>query len=331
MIKKIAFHVIFLFMIHTCLFGHGSAYSGPYKVSAPIVLNGVHDRVISKLEITNPDGNCITLIDCINIVIQNCKLGPSKGEGVSIANCSNVWVINCHLESIRTGVYALSSSGIKVVFNDVKNIVGPMPRGQMAQFDKVTGTLNRISFNSVENISGESAPEDVISLYKSSGTEFDPIKVVGNWIRGGGPSTSGGGIMTGDRGGSYILVADNILVNPGQYGISVASGHDIIIRNNKIFSEKFPFTNVGLVAWKQYDIDTHSLTIMNNEINYTNNKGAINNWWNAGNCGVITGWDTNIYNPDLSAWVLPSKIIGQANHKAAKTKKSSSYYKKKKK
>lgn len=55
---------------------------------------------------------------------------------------------------------------------------------------------------------------DAINLYKSNGIAGDPIQVIGNRIRGGGPSTSGGGIMTGDQGGSYILVSI-ILVNPG--------------------------------------------------------------------------------------------------------------------
>lgn len=315
--KLISF--LLLIIIPAFCFGHGSSYAGPYKASAPIVLRGVKNRTISGLQISNPTGNCITLINCTNITIKNCRLGPSKGEGVSISDCVNVWVINCTLDSIRSGVYAVSSSEIKFVFNDVRNVIGPMPRGQMAQFDKVTGRLNRISFNVVENLPGQSAPEDVISLYKSSGTPADPIKVVGNHIRGGGPSTSGGGIMAGDRGGSYILIEDNILVNPGQYGISVASGHNIIIRNNKIFSRQMSFTNVGLVAWKQYpDIETHSITIMNNEVNYTNKNGILNNWWNAGNSGIITGWETNRYNPLLDESILPVRLIGQG---AAKTRK----------
>jgi hypothetical protein len=215
------------------------------------------------------------------------------------------------MDSVESGVVANICTGIKVIYNDVKNVLGPMPRGQMVQFGNVSGTGNIISYNVGENIVGESHPEDEISLYMSNGTEEDPIQVVGNWIRGGGPSNSGGGIMTGDKGGSYILVKDNILINPGQYGITISSGNNIIIRNNKIFSDKRPFSNVGLSAYKQYPIDCFSNSIMNNEVNFTNNKGVLNNIWNAGNCGIIKGWKTNYYNPDLKASILPDKIIGR--------------------
>jgi hypothetical protein len=216
------------------------------------------------------------------------------------------------MDSIDSGVVADGCTGVKVINNDVKNVMGPMPRGQMVQFGNVTGGGNSISYNVVENIQGQSFPEDAISLYMSNGTPTDPIQVVGNWIRGGGPSTSGGGIMTGDMGGSNILVKDNILVNPGQYGITISSGQNITIENNMIFSEKKPYSNIGLSAYKQYDIETCANTIMNNQVNFTNKDGVLNCLWDAGNCGVITGWETNKHNTNLTAAILPAKIIGRA-------------------
>jgi hypothetical protein len=214
------------------------------------------------------------------------------------------------MDSVESGVVADIGSGIKVTHNNVKNVLGPMPRGQMVQFGNVNGSGNCINYNTGENILGQSHPEDEISLYMCNGTAQDPIQVMGNWIRGGGPSGSGGGIMTGDMGGSYILVQDNILINPGQYGITIASGHHITIKNNKIYSKKLPFSNVGLSAYRQYPIDTYSNTISNNEINFTNKDGVLNNMWNAGNAGDVLGWDTNKYNQSLSESALPSKIIG---------------------
>lgn len=118
--------------------------------------------------------------------------------------------------------------------------------------------------------------------------------------------------MTGDEGGSYILVKDNILVNPGQYGITISSGKNIDIENNMIFSEKKPYSNIGLSAYKQYDIETCANTIMNNQVNFTNKDGVLNCLWDAGNCGEITGWDTNMHNSNLTASILPAKIIGRA-------------------
>jgi hypothetical protein len=275
------------------------------------VLNGVSNQTITGLEITNPNGHCIELSNCNNITIQNCKLGPSKGEGVNLYNCTNITVTNCSMDSVETGVYAHQCQGVNVTYNDVKNVQGPFPRGQMVQFNTVTGTGNRINYNVVENILGQSYPEDAISLYMTSGTAGDPLQVVGNWIRGGGPSSSGGGIMTGDNGGSYLLVQGNILVNPGQYALAIASGTNITITNNTVFAKKQSFTNVGLYVWNQYATSCNSNTASNNQINWTNSAGAPNGCWNNGNCGTVTGWNTNNCNASIDSTILPVKIIGK--------------------
>ena len=309
--KHYVFNVIFLFIFHSFSFSQGSVYCGPYKVSAPIVWVGKHNQTISELEINNPTGHCIKLSNCSNITIKNCKLGPSKNEGVYLYHCNNISVTNCSMDSVDSGVVADTCTGIKITYNDVKNVQGPLPRGQMVQFGHVYGKGNCINYNAGENILGQSFPEDEISLYMSNGTEEDPIQVVGNWIRGGGPSTSGGGIMTGDNGGSYILVQDNILVNPGQYGITISSGNHITIKNNKIYSKKLPFSNVGLSAWNQYPTDCSSNTIIKNEVNFKNKNGILNCFWNPGNCGLVTGWKTNYYNANLKSTILPTKIIGR--------------------
>ena len=314
--KELILNVLFLILFQCFSFGQGSAYCGPYKESSPIVWNNVHNKTISKLKIIHPTGHCIKLTNCSNITIQNCKLGPSKNEGVYLYKCTNITVTNCSMDSVDSGVVADGCTGIKVTYNDVKNVLGPLPRGQMVQFGNVYGTGNCINYNVGENITGQSNPEDEISLYMSNGTEEDPIQVIGNWIRGGGPSNSGGGIMTGDKGGSYIIVQDNILVNPGQYGITISSGNHITIKNNKIYSMKRPFSNVGLSAWNQYPTNCFSNSIMNNEINYTNKKGELNCMWNAGNCGDITGWKTNQYNANLKSTILPTKIIGRCQQKS---------------
>lgn len=225
------------------------------------------------------------------------------------------------MEYVESGVVADVGSAIKVLYNDIKNVQGPMPRGQLVQFGNVNGAGSSISYNVGENILGQSHPEDAISLYKSNGTAGSPIQVVGNKIRGGGPSGSGGGIMSGDMGGSYVLVKDNILVNPGQYGLTVASGHDITITNNKIYSQKLPFSNIGLSAYKQYNIPTYNITISNNAVNFTNNKGILNNMWNAKNCGTVTGWSTNRHDSNVTASVLPTVMLGGALQRAIASKK----------
>ena len=57
---------------------------------------------------------------------------------------------------------------------------------------------------------------------------------------------SGGGIMLGDDGGAYEVAERNVLVDPGQYGIGVASGNNMTVRDNRIYGRKQDFTNVGI-------------------------------------------------------------------------------------
>jgi hypothetical protein len=280
-----------------------------YKASAPIVWNGISGQTISGIDIENAPGNSIELTNCTNITIQNSKIAHSKGIGIKLYNCTNIFITNCFMDSISSGVNAGASTGIKFEHNQVRNMLGPMPRGQMIQFDEVNGGGNSIRYNIGENIAGQSFPEDEISLYKSNGLPNDPILIVGNWIRGGGPSNSGGGIMTGDAGGSYVVVKDNILVNPGQYGIAISSGTNITVQNNKVYSQQLPFSNVGIYAFNQYPSSCSTNTVTNNSINFTYKTGIINNTYTDGTCGTVAGWSNNTYDKTLNASILPQKII----------------------
>lgn len=124
-------------------------------------------------------------------------------------------------------------------------------------------------------------------MYKSSGIQIDPLLIAGNKINGGGPSDSGGGIMLGDDGGSYITAMYNVLVNPGQYGIGIASGNNIKILDNQVYAMQQPFTHVGIYVWNQYSSPCFSITVANNRVNYKNSGGISNPFWDGSNCGTI--------------------------------------------
>jgi parallel beta-helix repeat protein len=280
-----------------------------YTVSNPLILNGAHDMVINGLEIKNPTGICIFLVNCYNITIKNCNLGPSLQTGVELHNCTNIKVDSCVMSNISTGMYALDSSGIQFTNNDVENVQGPFPKGAMVQFDDVSGTGNRVLNNRCENISGQSNPEDVISMYKSNGTKADPIQITGNLIRGGGPSRTGGGIMLGDNGGSYIIAENNILVNPGNYGMAIAGGNNLQIINNMIYSSQTTVSNVGIYIWNQSSGGCSLNTISNNQVNWTMFNGQSNNSWDNGNCGTVLGWNTNLWGANLSPDILPAQLF----------------------
>jgi nitrous oxidase accessory protein NosD len=276
-----------------------------YKSSPPINLYGVHDTVITGLAIQNSQGICIHLQNCYNITIKNCSLGPASQTGVELLNCKNVTVESCFISNVSTGFYAELSSSIKFLHNSVKNIQGPYPKGAMVQYDNVTGTGNRVMFNRCENITGESHPEDAINMYESHGTAADPILIYGNWIRGGGPSESGGGILLGDNGGSYMVAANNLLVNPGNYGMAIAGGTDMALVNNKIYSVQTTVSNVGVYIWNQSNAGCSLNTISNNQVNWMRYTGEINDDYDNGNCGAVIGWNTNTWGAAIDAGILP--------------------------
>lgn len=278
-----------------------------------INFNGVHNLEIKGKTITGANQSCITLTNCSNIHIIGCSFVNSKARGIYLYNCRNITIENNFFNHVVTGVLAdHCQGGIAVDHNQFLNMTGPMPGGQYVQFNTVEGAGCSVSYNKGENILGEGRPEDCINLYKSRGTAESPIKVTGNWIRGGGPSGSGGGIMLGDNGGAYQIARDNILVNPGEYGMAIAGGDHISIISNRIYGKMQNFTNVGLYvnAIGGYKI-THA-AIKGNRIEFYNAKNYSNNWWLADQSQKPEGWDDGgniLGDKTLNENMLPKKII----------------------
>ncbi|MFW5700948.1 MAG: T9SS type A sorting domain-containing protein, partial [Cyclobacteriaceae bacterium] len=103
---------------------------------------------------------------------------------------------------------------------------------------------------------------------------------------------------------------DNILVNPGQYGIAIAGGSSVQLIDNSIYGKQQSFTNVGLYVWNQdTSVSCANHIIAGNRVNWTNNNGKKNPSWNANNCGTIAGWDNNIWNANISSDILPENIL----------------------
>lgn len=317
-IKNSKYLILFcLLMTSSLAFSQGSRYTGTYKKSGPIEFENRSNFVIEGLELSN-----IVLKNCHNVTIRNSKLGPTAKKAIYLYKSSNITVVDNEFEGVQTGLLAEYCTGnIKFEHNDVKNIQGE--RGnesvQMVQYVHLSGPGNSVSYNACENIAGESSVEDVISMFASNGTASSPIMITNNWIRGGGPSQTSGGIMLGDSGGSYQIAENNILVNPGQYGISISGGHDLILRNNKAYSKQFPHSNVGMViwdwwAWKQTDaFPLYNITAENNEFNWTNRDGIINTTYIHPNAGTVKGLSTNKHNPNLNESILPKVILKRAS------------------
>ena len=287
--------------------------------SAPIQHNGVSNIVIEGVEISNENSYAIVLYNSQNVTIRNSKFGPTPLKtAIYLYNCKNITIIDNTFNDVQSALVASTSQGIKFEYNDVTNVVGKLRGakevGVLAQFIQVTGAGNSVSYNVNENFPGQSDPEDLININQSSGTAQSPIVVKGNWIRGGGPSVSGGGINLGDLNGAYQVAEDNILVNPGQYGIAISGGHDMALKNNTVYAKRDNFTNVGLIAVNWYEGQAYNITVSGNKINYTNKDGAQNSWWIYQNVEPVAGKSTNEYRPDITESILPKQIIGRARN-----------------
>jgi hypothetical protein len=287
------------------------AATAGYTSSGPINLNGSHDITISGKSINGGSVPAITLTNCYNVHITKNMLGNSTDVGIYLYNCYNVTVDYNNVTNVSTGVYVVNTTGggIVVNYNQFRNMVGPMPRGQFVQFNTVSGAGNSISYNKGENIFGQSNPEDAINVYKSNGTPSSPIQVIGNWVRGGGPSATGGGIMLGDTGGSYEIASNNILVDPGQYGIAIAGGDHISITNNSIYGKAQSFTNIGLYIWGQSGSLCTNATISGNQVKFMNKSNTENDAWVGTGETTPSGWSTNTFGANISASILPAVVV----------------------
>lgn len=246
----------------------------------PMVINGKTGVIVTGVNITNSKGACITVKNSKTIKITNSQIGPCKGPGVDVENVTGLTVSNNKIDHTASGFYALTSTLLVVDQNRISNVQGPLPRGQCVQFNQSSGL---ISDNICTNPIGSSPAEDAINIFQSS-----HVKIVGNSITGGGPSRSGGGIMLGDNGGSDLVVMNNTLTDPGQYGIGVASGTNIRVTSNTVTSRKFDYSNVGVYVWNQYPKPCADITISGNTIKWINSKGVLTNTWDANNCKNVS-------------------------------------------
>ncbi len=280
-----------------------------FPKSEPIVLNSQSNLVIENKRITNALGIAAQLTNCTNITFRNCFFDGAGAEAITMYGCKNILVEKCLFARITTGVYVSTSQGVRVINNQFVNVrmKDGSTRGQFVQFNNVTGAGNEISGNKGENFSGESNPEDLISMFKSSGISTSPTQIRNNIFRGGGPSASGGGIVLGDYGGSYIIADGNVVLNPGSYGMAIAGGSNMTLTNNKIFAKQQPFTNNPLFIWEQSGSACANNVIKSNRASWTDKNGYVNGGWNAGNC-TNTVWEkpTSITEAELN---IPIHLI----------------------
>ena len=286
--------------------GDGGYVIGPtitdFTASGPITVTS--GQTIEGLAITSTSGPCITGDGLTDVRITNNRIGPCaagvNGIGIALSSSSNVRTDHNEIDDVASGLYLVSNSD-HIVFdhNHVTRVRGPFPRGQMVQFNTVYGEGNQI----ICNVNDESTPgyldgpEDHVSTFASRGTAASSFLVAYNKIRGGGPSTSGGGILAGDYDGEYIEIRGNILINPGQYGLGIAGGRYHKMIDNVVYApDVFTWSNIGLFAWAQAgSVSCYGHEVRGNRVLFMDKNGTENDSWDAGNCGTIAGWADNVF------------------------------------
>lgn len=216
----------------------------------------------------------IKVLNCINIKYKNCLF---RNSCIIFNRCTNPIVENC-------------------------SFYDSAPKHAI-QFDKCTN--GKIINNYFQNKLGGSPLEDIINIYKSNGSSSNRISIDNNYLINGGPSKSGGGIILGDNMGNFQTASNNICINPGQYGIAIAGGNDNIIKNNIVYSDKYPWTNVGIYVWgvPQRNSIVNNAFIEENKVYWKNKNGMNNPWWQGSNTSNVT-LKNNQFN---TTFVIPKK------------------------
>lgn len=241
------------------------------------------------LIVTGVAGVRVTIHDTRGTALPPGVTGRAPGRFFSGESCDSVFIENNDLDH-TAGIYLLGfgsaapgGATIRILRNEVRDIdgrtAGPGGRPgstqavQFVQLDKVRHVPDiEIAWNRVINKPGDSAVEDVINIYNSSGTERSPIRIHDNWIQGAYPADptqsdySGGGIMLGDGSAAdpeqacaFVEAYANQVIDTTNYGIAISAGHDCVIRDNCVLSSgtlpngtPLPAQNVGIYIWNAH-------------------------------------------------------------------------------
>ena len=178
---------------------------------------------------------------------------------------------------------------------------------QFVQFNNVRGLAGgEIAWNEVINQPGKSRPEEIISIYVSSGTAASPILIHDNYFQGAYAARftdpySGGGMNLNDGSGSptlaqangYVRAYHNVIVGTSNQGIAVGGGHDIQVFENRVISSGYlpdgrpiPAQNVGIYVWdsnndRRYGT-FYNISVWGNLVGWSTplkGQGTSNPWW----------------------------------------------------
>ncbi len=329
----------------------GSFESTDYRVAA-ISVKTTEAVVIQNATVKGSGDLIASGIPHTNITVRNTRgysvnpniAGAPKGNFFTSDMFDNAILENNYLEG-TSGIHLVEYQGnhtaansVRVFGNRVKNIDGRKSDGKggyldfnartrlsdnfyeegfvlthFLQLNKVIGAPGiDIGWNEIINEPGESRVEDVINIYKSSGTSSSPILIHDNYVQGAYTikpwqathtdatytwdwSYTGGGILLGD-GSNGILSEDpgfvraynNQVVDTTNYGIGIFTGHDLQYFDNRIISSgiladgrTIAAQNTGAYVWdaKRLGATRFFNNVSRNNVIGWRHEDTRNDWW----------------------------------------------------
>jgi len=263
-----------------------------YALENPIYIANLKDAIIEKNSISNSFGDCMVLINPVNVTVKSMVISGCAGRAIKILGGHHVTISKNLIQDMCQGIYVQGAGEGNVISrNKLKRVHKCTPTtlsNNLIQLNGVIGAGNKVIDNFINGIPGESDSEDNISIYNSSGTELSPILVSGNCINGASTSPSGGGIITGEGGHSaYVDIVNNTVINPGGYGLAIAGGVKQKIMFNSVYQAPGnPISRNGIVVWNQTLTSCNNNYLVGNNVDFTATlplvyKAPI---WDAGNC-----------------------------------------------
>lgn len=199
--------------------------------------------VIRNVVVFHMNGPGILIANAANVTIDNVRVinraapdrGPHAGERpdnrVNIVGLEtdNLQIKNTYLEKGSSGIYLLDSRNPVLSRIQGFDFRGPLPRGQLVQFDKCINPV--LDTFSVVNPGSTAWTEDVINAYGS----IDPI-IRNGYIEGVNSPTGHGVLIENGAGGSGGLV-ENVDVRYWVNGAFMAAtdSRNVTFRNVRAF------------------------------------------------------------------------------------------------
>lgn len=289
MMKRVFGLVFLLSMIFQINFvPTAHAYTGAFlsfpKQSAPQSYSGSNLEISNKTFQGFPTSVCLTVHNAVNVYIHDIDLDACGGGIYLVDVTGDVQIRRIRARNIGDGTIGSGHSNVIQLSRTTTNRTD----------DGVA------DIQSVKVYGGDT--EDVISVYKSGGTDSSHPLVLGDihvehplppsslaWSSGSGTC-----INLADAGGHDIRLQNSTFLNCGQVGIQMNQPLRVTVKNNVVYGAQRSGSNVGL---SQYGTCTCSGDKLVNNRAYWKNASGSNNSEYIQHKEYFTDWQTgNVLN-----------------------------------